>query len=304
MKLLVALGFGAAAFFTALTDGSQTETGTNGTTQTAQSDCAVGGSCCANEAAGEKTLASAIKVPTMPALSYNPDETGTIKGTVKFGGERPEPLPALSIGADKAEGCVADMKDLDKTDRKVMIDKMGRVANVVVMVEVKGAKMEPLKEPVVLDQKGCRFEPHVVVVPVGSKIKYVNSDSVNHNVHTYAKKNRTMNNNVAGGSSEEQLLEKDEVIEVKCDIHPWMNAYVVVSESMHYAVTAPDGSYSLPGLPPGEYKVEYWHETLGKGKTDEVTITAGGTAAMDFKVGGDEGSSSGGRGRGRGKRGK
>jgi len=287
MKTFLVLG--AAAF--AVTPGG---------TDRAPSDC------CAPQASTEATCCEAEAPPTFAPIAqpvvafptYPADETGAIAGRVKWEGDVPEPLPALTIEPDKSQGCTHG-EAMDKTDRTRLIDKSGGIANVVVSIEVEGEELRAPEEPFVLDQRSCRFEPHVLVMPVGSKGQYLNSDEINHNVHTYSKKNDALNRNVAGGSKEIQTLERDEEFQVKCDIHPWMASWVIVTEDTRYAVTDAKGDFRLEGLPPGKYKVSYWHETLGKGKSEEVEVAAGGTASLDIEMGEDGGGRGGRRGRGR-----
>ena len=208
---------------------------------------------------------------------------GTISGIVNFEGEFEAPAP-LTIGAKESEGCCAEGVTMDTTDRTLIVSKDAALCNVVVTLTAKDFERVVPEEPIVLDQHQCRYEPHVVVVPMGAEIKYQNSDGVNHNVHTFSRKNPAINKNVASNTADTQLLEKDEVFEVKCDIHPWMLSNVYVTDATHYAVTGLDGKFSLEGVPAGKYKVEYWHARLGKGKTDEIEVTDGGTASVDFAL--------------------
>jgi plastocyanin len=209
--------------------------------------------------------------------------TGAVAGKVVFDGERPDSLPDISPKPEETEGCHHDGHTMDLTDRTLLIGEDGGIANVVVTIGVADAEVELREEPIVVDQMSCRFEPHIQVVRAGETIKFTNSDDTNHNVHTYPKKNKQVNNNVASGSSYEMVLDKEETIKVGCDIHPWMGGYVFVTEASHFAVTAPDGSFKIADLPAGEYKAEYWHETLGKGKAD-VTVTDGGTAELKIEM--------------------
>jgi plastocyanin len=205
-------------------------------------------------------------------------------GKALFEGDKPESKP-LDIDPEKSQGCVPEGKSMDTTDRSLLISEDGGIANVVVMVMVDGAEMKVPEKPFELDQTQCRFEPHVVVIPAGATVDYLNSDQVSHNVHTYPKKNDAMNKTIAAGSKETQTYDKTDQIEIKCDIHPWMNSYMIVTDTPFYAVTGADGGFAIAGLPEGTHKVEYWHEKLGKGKA-EMVVNADGTAEpLEIKLG-------------------
>ncbi len=244
-------------------------------------------------AAGAAALGSADNDSAKTPATTN-TETGSIKGMVLWEGDRPEPKPALEIKSTETQGC-HDAANMDTTDRSLLISEKGGVANVVMMIEATDVVVPDA--PIELDQVGCRFEPRVVVVPVGGTLKFANSDETNHNIHTFAKKNQAMNKNVAGGADMEQMLDKAEVINVACDIHNWMKSFVVVTDASHYAVSGADGSFQIDGLPAGDYKIEWWHEELGKGKTAAVTVTAGGVTEFTHKVGEAKKKKGGGRGR-------
>jgi plastocyanin len=199
-----------------------------------------------------------------------------VSGSAMLKGDKPETKP-LEIDPKASEGCTKDGAAVDATNQELIVSKDGGVANVVVTVEVADAKIEAPKEEFHMDQAGCRFEPHVKVLPVGSSLVFLNSDEVSHNVHTYPKRNPAMNKTVAPGSKETQKLDKADEIEVKCDIHPWMKSYVIVVDTPYFAVSDANGKFQLDGLPEGEHKVEYWHETLGKGK-GTVKVGADGKA--------------------------
>ena len=217
--------------------------------------------------------------------------TGTLEGMAKFDGERPK-LDDIEITAEKSKGCV-ESGDVDNTNLDAVISKDGGVANVVVSVEVKGAEVKALEHAVVLDQKGCRFEPHVVCVPTGTMIEFKNSDSVSHNVHTYPKKNAAMNKTIPANASAEFKVEKTDEIAVKCDIHPWMKSHLIVTDTPFMAVTGADGKFSIEGLPAGEHKVEWWHETLGKGKGKVNVGEDGKVDALEIKLSAEKKKKSG-----------
>jgi plastocyanin len=209
---------------------------------------------------------------------------GVAKGKVKFEGKKPETKP-LSISAEQAKGCCPPGKEVDMRDPSVVIGADDGLANVVVMIPVEGAELKPAAEPLHIDQKECHFEPHIQVVPVGGKVVFLNSDQVSHNVHTYANKNDSFNKTIAPGGKEEQTLAKADKIEIKCDIHPWMNSWVVVSDTPHYAITKDDGSFEIKGLKPGTYKAELWHEKFGKGKGEVVIKEDGSSDLVEIKMG-------------------
>jgi plastocyanin len=209
---------------------------------------------------------------------------GTVTGTIVFDGKVPEVKP-LSIGAKQSNGCCTDPAAMDTTDMTLLIDAKSKgIANVVITLEVKDAKVEIPKESMKLDQKGCRFSPHVLIAPVGATIEYLNSDKVSHNIHTYAVKNSTLNKTVAGGASSKQEVKKAEVIKVTCDLHPWMASYVYVTDATHWALSGADGSFTIEGVPAGKYKLTIWHEKLGKAKADVVVAEDGSSEAVAVKM--------------------
>lgn len=203
-------------------------------------------------------------------------------GQVMWVGNAPGPR-TLEIGAEASKGC-HEGGPVDAIDRGLLIDILGGVANVVIEVEVAGAAAEVGEAPYVMDQKGCRYEPHVLVVPAGGTVEYRNSDSVGHNVHTYARRNDSMNKTVAANGSETQVYGKTDQVEVKCDIHPWMQAWVIVSDASATAVSGLDGSFTLPDLPAGEHKVSCWHEELGKASGTLVVAQDGSIAKLELAI--------------------
>lgn len=236
-------------------------------------------SCCQNNA------------PTFDPMHFvanaNPPAPGAVVGAVSgkvvFEGDKPEMEP-LEIVPQKAEGCV-ESGSVDSTDRSLLLGAGDGISNVVVVVEVDGAEVEVPEAPIVLDQKACRFEPHVVAIPAGATVTFLNSDAVSHNVHLYPGKNDPFNGTIGAGSKTDRTLDKEDKIRVKCDIHPWMESWILVTETPYMAVTGADGSFEIPDLPPGEYKVEFWHEKLGKGDT-KITVGADGSAdPIEMKMG-------------------
>jgi plastocyanin len=201
-----------------------------------------------------------------------------ITGKVTLAGKPPEMKEIAAIKATPQ--CAAMHKDPVYEDTVVVGDK-GELANVVIYVkgadskEVKGAVP---KKPAVLDQKGCVYVPHVVAVMVGQEVDVKNSDPFMHNVHSLAIDNQPFN--FAQPVPSEKKLEpfhQVENIKVKCDVHPWMSAYIVVLDNPYFAVSDEDGKYTIDGngLPDGTYDLYAWQEKYGESKPQKVTVKGG-----------------------------
>jgi len=242
------------------------------------SDTVTDETCCAE---APKASYLALKAPVWDDDS----DKATVTGSVVFDGEKLPEVKPKDIAEAQAKDCTTG-DPVDNTNRSLMIDEKTKgIANCVVSVVVKGAEVKVPEEPISLDQAQCRYEPHVILVPQGATVAYLNSDKVSHNVHTYAVKNQAFNKIIPAGSKGEQKLEKSEAVQVKCDIHPWMTCYLFVTDKPFSAITDAQGNFSVTGLAPGKYSIEIWHETLGKAKAD-VTIAADGSSeAVAVKMG-------------------
>ncbi len=228
----------------------------------------------------------AVTAAAHPGQGYAPtvvEKGGAIVGAVRFAG--PRPTPDQVRVATKEEIC---HKDQIFSERLVVSDEYMVRWAVVSLKEIGAGKRfsEPKdsNERPVLDQKGCVFRPHVVVVPQAQPLTIVNSDGVLHNVHTWPRKNRSANMAMPGPIKEMKLrFRRPERIRVTCDIHPWMEAWIVVAEHPYYAVTDEQGRFRLTDIPPGRYTLHLWHETLGEAE-QEVTVKPKGEARVEFTL--------------------
>ncbi len=207
-------------------------------------------------------------------------ESGTIVGVVKFEGERPK-RKRLKVTTD-AEHC--GKKPIPNDDLVVSKDLKVRwvVASIKKISSGKPFPAEDPENPVQLDQNGCRFRPHVAVVPEDRTLQILNSDGILHNVHVFAMKNEAVNRAMPGRvTSMGVSFDRRERIRVGCDVHKWMGAWIVVAEHPYYAVTGKDGTFRLENVPVGTHTVKIWHEKLGK-QEKEVTVTPGQDAQVEF----------------------
>lgn len=208
-------------------------------------------------------------VPKVPAVS--------LRGLIKFDGKH-EPRDPIQVEGNTAKCC----KNVPREDRSLLVDEKGGIANVVVTLTAKNFKRTLPKDPIEIDQRHCRFEPHVVIVPAGATLRFLNSDEGNHNVHTFPRKNPAMNVSMAPRQKLDRKLEYAETFRVSCDIHPWMNSWVHVTKATHFALTDEAGQFELTGVPDGTYQLRLWHEELGKAKIKQVVVKQGATTAVVY----------------------
>jgi plastocyanin len=202
---------------------------------------------------------------------------GTITGRILFDGDIPAPIHYTPSRDTQVCGTGDHVSD----EMVVGADK-GIGYAVVSLKNVDGGRMNA-QASVILDQQGCRFQPHVVLIPRGATLEILNNDKILHNVRTTSKKNPPFN------KAQPKFLKKikhtfkaaPEKIKVQCDAHSWMSAWIVVQEHPFYAVTDASGQFTLTDVPAGTYTIESWHEKLGA-QTATVTVPATGTVTADF----------------------
>lgn len=210
---------------------------------------------------------------------------GEITGKVAFTGTAPE-MSVLDMNADPY--CAGAHAEPVKSE-EVVVNPNGTLKNVFVYVKIglEGKTFEVPATPAVIDQKGCHYEPHVFGMQVGQPLQIINSDSTLHNVHGMPKETAEFNLGMPiQGMKLDRKFDKPEVmVKFKCDVHPWMNAYIGVLTHPHYAVSGEDGTYKISNLPAGKYTLEAWHEKYGT-SLQEVTVDEAAPATVDFTFAG------------------
>ncbi|GIW45785.1 MAG: hypothetical protein KatS3mg077_3067 [Candidatus Binatia bacterium] len=209
---------------------------------------------------------------------------GRVNVRVRFQGERPQPKPIVMRSAPQCMG----LHSGPVYDQAVVVGEDGRLANAVVWVEEglpEGGFPVP-EEPVVIDQRGCLYEPRVVTALVGQSVEFRNSDPEPHNVHTKPKFGRGTNFMLSRtGTSRIVRFERPEVaVPVGCDVHPWMVAYIAVLPHPFGAVTRLGADVVLGPLPPGKYTVAVWHEKFGV-RRQTVNVGPQSEVSLEFIFG-------------------
>lgn len=215
-----------------------------------------------------------------PAPSSGP--TVTVTGSVHFDGPAPERKPIQMAG----DMSCAQAHSGPVLAENLIVSPGGGLQNAFVYVKsgLEGRTFATPTTAAVLDQHGCMYRPRVMGVQIGQEIRILNSDPTLHNVHALPKKGEF---NVGmprqGMEIVRKFSEPEVMVHFKCDVHPWMSAWVGVLPHPYFAVSDSTGAFSIADLPPGTYAVEVWHEKLG---TQDRTITVGDhpSATLDFTL--------------------
>jgi len=227
----------------------------------------------ASTAAGTPTA-----TPTAAPVSA---DAATLTGLVKFEGAAPK-MNNIQMSADPY--CQSQHSSAPATDEDVVVGAGGELANVFVYIkDIKGNFPAP-STPVVLDQKGCQYHPHVHAVMVGQPLQIKNDDATLHNVHAMPNVNSQFNEGQpVQGMVSTKKFDKAEItpFKVKCDVHGWMKSYMAVMPHPFYAVSETNGTFTIPNLPPGQYTVVAWHEKYGQ-QEQQVTVGAKESKALSF----------------------
>jgi plastocyanin len=229
-----------------------------------------------------KSLCLAAGLVAVVALPGAASAASTINGTITFNGK----VPALKPLAMDADPACAKMHSKPAANEMLVLGTGNTMGNILVWVSkgLPAGKTWPApKNPAVLDQKGCQYVPHVQGLMVGQAYRILNSDGILHNVHALPKINRGFNRPMPATVKEANAtFDKPEaVFQIKCDVHPWMSAYVGVFTHPFFSVTGTNGKFTLGNLEPGTYELTAWHERLGT-QTATVTVGANETKTQDF----------------------
>jgi len=206
----------------------------------------------------------------LPAV--DPSTAGSITGTITLDGAPPALKP---IDMSQSSACV-QANPTPVMPPIVVVGEHGALANVVVYVKsgLGNYKYDTPSAPVILSQKNCMYEPHVLALMTDQPFEIRNNDPTMHNVHPMPKQNRQWSTSQPAGSAalRSSFARPEFAMPVLCNVHPWMRAFVFVFDHPYFAVTSTTGSFELKNLPPGTYTIEAWHERFG---TLDQTVTLG-----------------------------
>jgi len=205
---------------------------------------------------------------------------GSVKGKVTFAGDPPQRRQIQMSADPKCEAANPGGRLGD-----VYLINGGAFQNVFVYVKdgLAGKTFPVPAEPAEIDQKGCMYSPHVLGIMVGQELVIKNGDDTLHNVHALPEKSKQFNNAMP---MKDMVIKKkftapEVMVRFKCDVHPWMSAFIGVLDNPFYAVSGADGTFEIKNLPAGSYTIEAWHEAAGT-QTQQVTVTDDGSATADF----------------------
>jgi plastocyanin len=231
-------------------------------------------------AAGCKSASTGTQQPAKNYTTIDWANAGTITGTIHFSGKAPD-----RIQIDMGQDPVCSLAPTNLTEQYLV--QNGGLENVFIYIKdgLGNKAYAPTSTPVVMDQKGCRFVPHVIGVMAGQPIKFTNSDATMHNVHMIPtlSTNQTVDiSQPPNGPGDTRMLSTPELmIPVRCNNHPWMEGFINVVSNPFYAVSDADGHFEIKGVPPGTYTIVADHEQLGQ-KTATITISPQHTTVVDI----------------------
>jgi plastocyanin len=221
-----------------------------------------------------------VVLATAPAAAQPKKKTGTIAGVVRFDGTPP---PRAKLRRDTDPVCAK----VDKLAEDVIVGDGGKLRDVVVRIKngTAGKHAAPAS-PLVLDQTECMYRPRINAAMAGQKLAIRNSDATYHNVRGTLGARTLWNSSQPAGDPEvvrDDLKTPGDVVELQCDVHPWMHAWIAVHDHPFFAVTGDDGAFTIKDVPVGTYTLEAWHPALGMRST-KIKVAKGKTAKAAFKL--------------------
>jgi Carboxypeptidase regulatory-like domain len=229
---------------------------------------------CKSQPAPEQSSSSALGVAT---IHVDPTTAGSIGGVVTFRGVPPK---TATIDMTQDPGCPSQ----PQPSQAVVVNN-SRLANVFVYVKegLPQGRFPIPPEPAVLDQKGCRYIPHMQGITAGQQFKILNTDTADHNVHDLPRNNPEWNESQKPSDPAvvKTFPHPEMMIPIQCNQHPWMKAYINVMSNPYFAVSDSDGSFQISNLPPGEYTLAAVHEKFGE-QTVRVRVNAKESTRADF----------------------
>jgi len=231
-----------------------------------------------------------IKYLTTILIITNLIFSGTLTGTVSYSGKAPK---AKTVKMDADPVCGKAHNDEVKSETFI-VDENNNLKNVLVWIEdvktdITGDKLDPA----VIDQKGCIYIPHVIGIMKNQEVLIKNSDPAMHNVHSMPVANESFNFPMSKSTKVKSAVFKksEEPFYIKCDVHPWMKSWVLVSDNPYFAVTDDNGNFTISDIPKGTYNVVFWQERLSnvdekkynkQNTTLSITITEDGVTEQNF----------------------
>lgn len=237
-------------------------------------------SCNAKPTAETANPAPTAEPAPGPIPTLDPSTLSTLLGSVTLDGPAPPPRP---IDMSTEPACAqAHSGPVNFPD--VLAGPGGALDDVVIYVRsgLGNYHFSAPASPVLLDQKGCLYQPQVVALMTGQRLEIRNSDATVHNIHSLARRNPPWNKSQSEGAAIFESFPRPELaIPLVCNVHPWMRGYAFVFDNPYFAVTTASGNFSIPKLPPGTYTVEAWHQRFGT-LDQSITIAPHSTVSLSF----------------------